>query len=83
MEVIIVLCLAIAREASHPGEHDPDLDKRFLSELRPQKGHLLAARDVVTKFVDGAHRLLHAPLACGLLVADRALAHSLSLGLVR
>ena len=66
--------LLAAREASHPGEHVPDLDKRVVPKLRPQRKHPLAAHDVVTKFVDGANRLLHAPLAGGLLVADRALA---------
>ena len=66
--------LLAAREASHPGEHVPDLDKRVVPKLSPHKKHPLAAHDVVTKFVDGAHRLLHAPLAGGLLVADRALA---------
>ena len=66
--------LLAAREASHPGEHVPDLDKRVVPKLRPQRKHPLAAHDVVTEFVDGALRLLRAPLASGLLVAGRTLA---------
>jgi len=66
--------LLAACEASHPGGHVPDLDKRVVPELRPQREHALAAHGLVTKFVDGAHRLLKARLAGGLLVADRALA---------
>ena len=50
------------------------LDKRVVPKLSPHRKHPLAAHDVITKFVDGAHRLLHAPLAGGLLVTDRALA---------
>ena len=48
--------LLAAREASHPGEHAPDLDKRVVPKLSPQRKHHLAAHDVVTKFVDGTER---------------------------
>ena len=46
--------LLAAREASHPGEHVPDLDKRVVPKLRPQREHPLPALGVVSGFVDGA-----------------------------
>ena len=63
--------LFAARQASHPGKHEPDLDQRVVPQARTCRERALTPQHVVPKLVHRAQRLIPAALAGRLLVTTR------------
>ena len=65
--------LFAARQASHLGKHEPDLDQRVVPQARTCRERALTPQHVVPKLVHRAQRLIPAALAGRLLVTSTTL----------